>query len=258
MSVKQIPAPTLSDVLVAQKRDIFSTMNCVQVGIIQDFDASNQTATILLALKQVIDISPAGVKTYQERPLIFKCPMLVLFGGTAFISLPIQPGDSCIVLFNDREIDSWFANGGIQSPASPRMHDVSDAIALVGINSLQSSITSYLTNGIRLSYGGGSSKIDLQENAINSLADLFLHTGNMKVTGNIEIEGDTKLDGNLEIDGTVVGNGGGAVTMGADINASGNTINANRLNGTTVHAANGANGTFGTVTVVDGIVTSGS
>lgn len=246
MSVKSIHPPELPDILAMQKKDIFASLNCIQIGIIQSFDATTQTASILLALKHVINIEPKGVKTLKERPVILKCPVITLFGGTSFVSLPITEGDNCIVLFNDRQIDDWFVNGGVQTPTSSRMHDVSDAIAIVGVRSLQDSIASYLANGIRLSFNEGNSKIDLISGAINSLATLFTHTGNLTVTGNVHIEGG------LEVDGTATGTGG-TFAFGDNVTATGKSITAG-----TLHAANGATGTYTIVNVVNGIVLSGS
>lgn len=279
MSVKPIHPPGLPEAFDASKRDVFSSLNCVQIGKIIDFDSANQTASIELLLKQVTNIDLQGVKTFQESPtLIKKCPCLTLFGGTAFLSLPIQPGDNCLVLFNDREIDNWFVNGGTQATTTPRMHDVSDAMAIVGVRSLQESISTYLANGIRLSYGGGTAKIDLQANAINSLATLFTHTGNMLVTGTFNgqgagtfdstlrakddttlekdllVEGNETIEGGLVVKGNMTGDGG-TINIADNITlASGKTLTA-----PIVDSENGTTGTFtNSVTVLDGIVTGGT
>lgn len=234
--LKDPTPPDISRVLDAAKRDVKVAMNCVNIGIIQEFNPDNQTATIQIALKQVINIAPNGTKTFQEIPLILQCPVVVLFGGGSYLTMPIEPGDNCLVLFNDREIDNWLYNGGVQAPTSARIHDVSDAIALVGLRSFQNSITDYLVNGVRLSFAPDS-RIDLTEDAINSIAELFTHTGDMLITGNLTIIGDT------------YGDGDGNINLNANIIQSG---------GHSIHAGNGANGTFNVVTVVDGIVVSGS
>ncbi len=247
-ATKQIQPPTLSDVLAGSKRDTFLDLNCINIGIIQSFDTAKQTASVQIALKTVTEIKPDGTKILKERPVLLECPVMVLFGGTAFISLPIQVGDECIVLFNDREIDNWFVNGGIQTPTTGRAHDVSDGLCIVGVRSLQNSIASYLANGIRLSYGGGSARVDLQEAAINSLAALFTHTGDMLVHGDVEVDGNVLVDGNFTILGVAKGNGG-TISIDDDVV---------QTPGKTLSAGNGATGTFNIVTVVDGIVTGGS
>jgi hypothetical protein len=212
-SIKQISPPDLTDLLNVNNTEVSKNINCVQIGIIESFESATQTATIRLALKQVVEILPDGTRILQEYPLLLVCPVIFLYGGAAFLSMPVQVGDNCIVLFNDREIDQWYSNGGVQTPLSTRKHDLSDAIALVGIKNLQTNIADYLNNGIRLSYAANS-RIDLVSNAINTIAGLFTHTGNMRVTG--------------------------------------------ECRGGTLRADNGATGTFDVVTVVNGIVTSGS
>lgn len=259
-----IGTPDLGSTLDAARQQTTAMLNCVQIGEIQSFDAVTQLATVKIAMKQTKDISEDGTRTLVEYPLLLECPVFFLFGGNDFLSMPITAGDGCIILFNDREIDQWLNHGPDQYPVSIRTHDLSDAIALVGIRPLTNSVVGYLTNGIRLSHGNGNTRIDLKTNLIESLATLLLHNGNIQVTGNgliegnLTVEGNTVVQGNLTVEGQGYGNGG---TMTIDANLTltgGKTFDAPTVNGGTVHAGNGATGTFSTVTVVDGIVTGGS
>ncbi len=230
-------------VLDDHKTDIMKSINCTQIGIIQSFDTATQTATIKLALKKVVSVNPDGTRTIEEYPLILKCPVMTLFGGVDFLSMPIVAGDNCIVLFNDRELDNWQATGGGTAPTSPRLHDMSDAIAIVGIRPLTNSIVNYLANGIRLSHGGGNSQMDLKTNLIETIATLFLHHGNVEITGN------TLIRGNLTIRGITYGDEGDEWRINSNIRQE---------SGRSIHAGNGATGTFDVVQVVDGIVIGGS
>lgn len=239
-SAQQSP-PDLADLLQRAQRDSSLNLNCCQIGIIESFNPADQTATVQVAIKQIERIENDGTRILREFPLLIKCPVFHLYGGNSYITMPITAGDNCILLFNDREIDNWFLNGGVQAPTSLRAHDVSDAIALVGIRSLQNSIANYLTNGVRVQYDGGS-KIDLTSDLIESIAALFLHNGDMEVTG------DLTVNQNLAVLGVVEGNGG-TLTFNANLVQTG---------AQEIHAGNGANGTFNVVTVVDGIVISGS
>ena len=69
-----------------------------------------------------------------DYPLLLDCPVVVLQGGGAYIDLPIAEGDYCLVLFNDRNIDTWWDTGNVVVPRNRRKHSLSDGIALVGIN----------------------------------------------------------------------------------------------------------------------------
>lgn len=236
----QVEQPTMTDLLEATKRNLSASINCIQVGIIQSYDAASQTANIQIALKKILEIAADGTRILQDRPLLIKCPVVTLFGGASFLSMPIAAGDYCIVLFNDREIDQWYANGGTQAPVTYRLHDLSDGMAIVGIRSAQNPIVDYLASGVRLSYSAAS-KIDLTEDKIESTAPDFQHNGNMLITGG------------LEVDGLVTGSGVAAFKMGANVDMNGHTIS-----GGVVSSSNGATGTYNFVTVVNGIVTSGT
>ena len=233
--------PDLADLMQRAQLDTKLTFNACQIGIIEAFNSADQTATIRVAIKQIEKIEDDGTRILKEFPLLIKCPVFHLYGGAAYLTMPISTGDNCIILFNDREIDNWFLQGGVQAPFSLRVHDVSDGIALVGIRSLQNSIANYLTNGVRLQYNG-SSNIEFTAGLIESVAALFLHNGDMEIDGNLQV------NQNLTIVGVARGNGG-TITLDADLVQTA---------GKKIEAANGASGTFNIVTVVKGIVTGGS
>lgn len=233
--MKQIPSPDLSSVIDAAKNDVKITLNAVKIGKIEEFFPSTQTASVSVGFSQIKEILPNGTRIIEDYPLILECPVVTMFGGDSFINLPIQSGDSCLLFFNDRQLDGWLNTGEVNPPDVSRYHDISDAIALVGIRHYQNSISQFLANGIRISFANDS-RIDLQEDAINSVAELFTHTGNMRITGSLTIDGDT------------YGNGG---TWWLN-----STLR--QRPGFSLHAANGATGTFNVVTVQDGIVTGGS
>lgn len=264
-NLNSIGKPDFPAIVEGTKRQVMQSMNCVQIGEIQSFDATTQLASIKIAMKQVKDIMEDGTRILQEFPLLLECPVFFLFGGDDFMSMPIEPGDSCIILFNDREIDQWLNKGADQYPVSIRYHDISDAIALVGIRPLTNSVVGYITNGIRLSHGNGNSKIDIKTNLIETVATLLLHHGNLEVTGtgyvhgNMHVGGNDQVDGNAVVNGslTVLGNtygNGGTMTVDANLTlTSGKTLTA-----PVVNSGNGATGSFNVVTVVNGIVTGGS
>lgn len=153
--------PTLADLLNVSKKDIFGTMNCHHVGIIQSFDPTNQTAVVSIAyLKTVFVPNPkTGVSSPQtiQYPLIAQCPVIVLGGNLASITFPITQGDECLLLFNDRDLDNWFQSGQVTAAATNRMHSFADAIALVGIRSLNSILEDY--DAVNAVFQNGSSGV---------------------------------------------------------------------------------------------------
>lgn len=155
---KTIIDPDLSDVLMLHKRDIFATLNCVKIGKILSFDGTKKTASIQILFKRLL---PSGAAASYQK--LLDCPVFTLQGGGAYVQMPIAAGDNCIVLFSDRALDDWFQSGSEQVPSSARMHDLSDGIAIVGLNAMNSSgpvtpsdktIFSYKDQTIELSSSG--------------------------------------------------------------------------------------------------------
>lgn len=151
---KTIMDPGLADAMTSLKNDIFKSMNCVKIGTIQSFDATKKTASINLVFKRVL---PGG--TFDNYPVLVDCPVITLQGGGGAIQFPITPGDQCLVLFSDRNIDAWFKTGSTQPPMNARAHDLSDGIALVGVNALNSTLPAYQSAKSRWFYAGA--EIDL-------------------------------------------------------------------------------------------------
>lgn len=151
MSKTNPPAPVVPPDLLAvmdmRIRDVLSSTNCHLVGTIQSFNASKQTATVSLGLK----LSLAGV--IKDLPLLVDVPVFVLGGGDRVVTIPIQAGDTCLVLFNDRDMDNWFASGTAALPGSQRIHDLADGLALVGFRSAANPVSNYSTSDVEVRKG---------------------------------------------------------------------------------------------------------
>jgi Phage protein Gp138 N-terminal domain len=139
-----IQEPDLRSLLLQYRDEIFASLNCVQVGTIVSYDPANgPKASVRLNSKRVVYNQQQSLDgKLQQTPQLIDYPVLadvvvmVLGGGDAFVQLPIKAGDECVVLFNDRDLDVWFATGSTAAPNSSRMHSLSDAIAIVGVKSL--------------------------------------------------------------------------------------------------------------------------
>lgn len=139
-------------------------LNCMRIGIIKEFYPDSLTVKVLIANKKVIGQNPDGTQKVRDyAPIIAK----VCYANT-FCTFPITEGMECILLFSDREIESWFINGSVNPRGYERMHDLTDAVAIVGIRSLPKMIK-ILADCLNLFYG--TSNIALSENLINITAE---------------------------------------------------------------------------------------
>lgn len=132
------------------KSEILAELNCHQLGIISAFYPATQTADIQIVMGEVFN------GNLQQYPLLQQVPVIILHGGSGNLTFPIQAGDQCIVLFNDRNIDTWYNSGqtGL-APNTNRMHDISDGLALIGIFNKPNYLSNYSTTDTQLTGPGG-------------------------------------------------------------------------------------------------------
>jgi len=147
--VREVADPSLKDVLDMLKRDIFLSLNCHHVGIVQEFDETKQTVRATIAYKKTM-LERQSNGTYKELPkdypILVDVPVVFLGGGDYAMTFPVQKGDECLILFNDRSIDDWFASSQVLPIKSPRLHSFSDGFALVGIRSIGKALSDFDTD----------------------------------------------------------------------------------------------------------------
>lgn len=158
-------------------KNAFVNLNVQHVGIIQSFDPADQTVRVKVAYKRTV--SGALV----EYPVLIDCPAVILGSKSKRLEIPITLGDECLVMFNDRDIDNWFASGQVGPLNSQRMHSIADGFALIGVRSLLNSIEDW--DNTRVSIRNGDTRVGVSaskvkiENAnrtanqlLNNIADL--------------------------------------------------------------------------------------
>lgn len=180
--------PDLFQVIKSSQSQVATTLNCVRIGIIQEFYAENLTVKVLIANKKLLGLNPDGSQILQDYPPIYAKVCYC----NPFETFPISEGMECVLLFSDREIESWFINGGSNPQAYPRMHDKTDAIAIIGIRSLPNMIN-ILTDCLHLFYGNSSLKLKETESNINS-GTITLTGETININGNLIINGKPYLD----------------------------------------------------------------
>lgn len=172
--------PELADVLNYFKKSVKLEINCHHIGKIQAFDPITQTATVTINYsKTFLKAEKDGTfsTAIKDFPPIKSCPVIIMGGGHRSLTFPILPGDDCILLFNDRDIDNWFAGSSSSPPATGRLHSFSDAICLVGLRPEGEFIDDYDNDAVALNYGTtkvrvGEDKVSIM-NATNTLNDLL-------------------------------------------------------------------------------------
>ena len=148
--MKQRNEPDLQDILNGATEDLSYSLSCHRIGIIESFNATEQTATVRMVDKGVIQYDDG--EQLLDYALLVDCPVIVYKGANGGLTIPINTGDSCLVCFNDRDVDSWLIDGLVQRPNTLRNHDLSDAIIVVGIRNQINKITNYNNEATELNY----------------------------------------------------------------------------------------------------------
>lgn len=196
-----VPNPDLTALLDRMRLRVFLELNCHQWGIVKSFNAAAQTATVQVAvLRQVADTTtdPATLVP-KAYPILLDVPVMILTGGKAGVTLPIAVGDTCLLLFNDRDMDEFWNSGSVVIPNSSRAHDFSDALAIIGFRTKANALTAYDTT--KAKFYNDTTFITLgtkikAANATQSLHDV-LTSFVTAVKGYTDTHGDTASAGTL-------------------------------------------------------------
>ncbi len=155
---------TLRDAILSAITSRVSCLRTACPGIIQSYDGSLQKASVAVSFYSR-DSSGALV----DPLVISSVPVFVLSGGGAALTMPIQAGDPCLILFSERSLDAWKFSGGQLVPPSGEnqagfsTHNMCDAMALVGIAPFDTAIPS-TPNAVSLEYG--ASKLALTQSTV--------------------------------------------------------------------------------------------
>ena len=100
----------------ALKQEIYASLHCALPGTVSSFDEERQT----------VEVQPAVKTGSMAYPVLPDVPV--------FMPMPfeVRPGDACLVVFADEDIDGWFETGEPQEAKSARKHSLSDGFAFVG------------------------------------------------------------------------------------------------------------------------------
>jgi len=149
--------PDLKLVLNQSAREWMSALACAQTGTIVNFYPTTQTADITInmgiVLQNLTNADSTTTPVIAQYPQLLGVPIVCLGGGGGAITFPINKGDTCALIFLDRNMDTWWLSGTTGLPPnSNRLHNLSDAIAIVGLRSQPASLPGYSTTDTQI-YG---------------------------------------------------------------------------------------------------------
>ena len=145
-----------------------STLWTALPGIIVSFNATAVTATVQPAVKG-IQQTPDLKSKYVNLPVCPDVPVIFPHGGGYSLTFPVAAGDECLLVFASRNIDNWWAQGGVQQPFDRRQHDLSDAFAILGPYSQAHKPGPVSTTGVELRNNAGTMGISINNSGTLTL-----------------------------------------------------------------------------------------
>lgn len=188
----------LAEVLASERKVLSEQMRVALPGIIQSFDPDAVTAVVQPAIRYIERDNDGNTST-QDYPLLVDVPVVFPRGGGCTLTFPVKEGDECLVIFADRCIDFWWQSGGIQEPVDGRMHDLSDAFAIVGPQSQAKKISGISTSAVELRSDDGAAKLSLNpaSGAINGTAPGGFNLNGLQILpdGRLQLVDGSIVDG---------------------------------------------------------------
>lgn len=185
-------------------------------GIIQSFNATNQTVVVQPALLENIRIN--GVQQSVNLGLIADVPVVMPRAGGYSLTLPVAAGDECLLVFADGCIDAWFQSGGQQSRIDGRRHSLSDAFAILGPWSNPRDLASYSVAAAQLRSDDGTTYVEVGAGEVTIKANnVSVQAQQVTVAGSTNVHitgaGNTTIEGKNFLTHTHSGvTAGGGVT----------------------------------------------
>lgn len=139
-------------------------------------DVSSYEDQNIISVRPVIDMQHSDGQV-SECPEIFNVPVINPSAGGGILSFPVVVGDTVWLEFSMRNIEKWLEGGG-ESVTEPtmRMHDMSDAVAVVGVYTKNNHLSpdpkdvllKFKDNSIRLKDDGNIEIITKSKYSVNN------------------------------------------------------------------------------------------
>lgn len=162
---------TLDGILKMVKKIIFIELNVCLPATVVSYNSADNTVDLQPAIQAVLKDN-----SFVSLPQIFDVPVLELGGAGLSIKIPLQAGDTGIVIFCDRDITLFKQEKKNTQPNTLRKHDLADGIF------------------IPMRFGSsGSSNILIQSN--DGATQFEVTSSGINVKGNIVVDGDVIVGG---------------------------------------------------------------
>ena len=130
-------------------RKISGGVRVAMPASVESYDFKTQKADIKIDMQELY-----RNETSLDYPVLSGVPVIFPRCGGASITMPIVRGDTCLVMFLDRDSTSWLLGGKNLKPKSMRSHHLSDAVAIMGLSPFTSKSFARNNTDMLISFDG--------------------------------------------------------------------------------------------------------
>lgn len=123
-------------------------------GRVEKFYPNTQTADVKPLLFEH-DVAEDGTEQNAEIKIVSGVPVQFPTANGFMITFPVVAGDMVWLQFADRSLDRWYKRGEDVDPVDLRRHDLSDAVAILGVLADPDKLTEFDHDRMVLGKSGG-------------------------------------------------------------------------------------------------------
>lgn len=138
-----------TEIVKVLQEKISSNLRVAMPGTIENYDFKSCKASIKIDMQELYRND-----TSVDYPVICNVPIIFPRCGGAEISMPVKRGDTCLVIFMDRDIDNWLLGASGTKPETKRIHHLNDAVAIMGLSPFNKPGSAKNATDMMISYDG--------------------------------------------------------------------------------------------------------
>jgi hypothetical protein len=125
--------PTLASVIRHAIDETVADLRVAMPARVERVDLSKGLLDAKPLVKDRVEIPGKKGTQVISIPVVTNVPVIWPGAGGMRVTFPIAVGDMVLLVFSDRSLDVWLAQGGEVDPQDARKHALSDAVAIPGL-----------------------------------------------------------------------------------------------------------------------------
>jgi len=155
----------LTDVIEIALDNRLHSVHTQMPGTIVSYNSTRQTASVKPAIYTVIN-NEDGNRFVIPHPVLPDVPVVFPAGGNFRMTMPVKPGDQCVLHFSELPLRNWRLFGKAGDPGSDERFGMNDAWAVVGKSAYANHWRTATTDSINLGHDDGA-QVDISETEVN-------------------------------------------------------------------------------------------